>query len=166
MRYERLAGRHREVLCRTQPSGTSIATFVNVSLLTGMTHRIYATGKMSRCWSTVLPIAILVLFLVGFPCRAMMMSLQAPAHHCCEDCGDTPRPQAPRSGCETLCVASGATALLQAADGAAPGVPVDIGLVELVATDAVFPAGFFVEDAVSLAVESPPLYLQHASLLI
>jgi hypothetical protein len=80
---------------------------------------------MSRSWLTSLPTAILVLFLLGFPCGSLMMYMQAPAQHCCGDCGDAP--QTPPPGCRTLCAASSVTILLQSMDVTA-GVPLDAGL--------------------------------------
>jgi hypothetical protein len=120
---------------------------------------------MSRSWLTSLPTAILALFLLGLPCRSMMMYAQAPAHHdCCDDCGDAPK--APSQGCQTLCAASAANILLQSMDGAITGVPADAEPVALAASDLVFPVGLVAEPIASLAVGSPPLYIQHASLLI
>lgn len=146
-------------------SGISIATSTVVSLLTPTAGRIYATKGMSRSWLTPLPTAILALFLLGFPCRSMMMYLQAPAHHdCCEDCGKAP--QAPSQGCQTLCAASAVDILLQSVDGATAGGPADSRLVDVPTSDLVFPAGLVAEPTTSLSFGSPPLYLQHSSLLI
>jgi hypothetical protein len=119
---------------------------------------------MSRSWLTSVPTAILALFLLGFPCRSMMVYLQAPAHHCCDDCGNAPR--VPSQGCETLCAASAVNILLQSLDGATTGVPVDAGLVDLIASELITPPGLAIAPIAPLSVESPPLYLQHASLLI
>jgi hypothetical protein len=136
-----------------------------VSLLTHIAGRIYATNKMSRSWLTSLPTAILALFLLGLPCRSMMMYAQAPAHDdCCEDCGDAPK--APSQGCQTLCAASAVNILLQSMDGATTGVPANAEPVALVASDLLFPVGLVAEPIASLSVGSPPLYIQHASLLI
>jgi hypothetical protein len=129
-----------------------------------MSGRIYATKKMSRSWLTSLPTAILALFLLGFPCRSMMMYLQAPAHNCCDNCGDAPK--APSPGCQTLCAASAVNILLQSLDGVTIGVPVGPGLVDGVADGLVFLPGAVAESTVFLSVGSPPLYLQYASLLI
>lgn len=146
-------------------SGISIATSAGVSLLTPTAGRIYVTEGMCRSWLTSLPTAILALFLLGFPCRSMMMYLQAPAHHdCCENCGNAP--QAPSQGCQTLCAASAVNILLQSVDAATDGVPADSGLVDVLTSDLVFPAGLVAEPTTSLSFGSPPLYLQHASLLI
>jgi hypothetical protein len=130
-----------------------------------MAGRIYATNKMSRSWLSSLPTAILALFLLGFPCRSMMVYLQAPANDCChDDCGNASK--APSPGCQTLCAASAANILLQSLDSATTGVPAGSGLVELLASDLVLPPGSVAEPTDSLAFGSPPLYLQHASLLI
>jgi hypothetical protein len=51
-------------------------------------------------------------------------------------------------------------------DGAITGVPADAQPVALVASDLVFPLGLVAEPIASLSVGSPPLYIQHASLLI
>jgi hypothetical protein len=122
---------------------------------------------MSRCWLTPLPTAILALFLLGLPCRSMMLYMQAPAapaHHCCEDCDESPR--APSQGCKTLCVASAAQFVLQSADDSMTGVPADSGLVDLIAPDPVILPVAPAEPAASVPLGSPPLYLQHSSLLI
>jgi hypothetical protein len=118
---------------------------------------------MSRSWLTSLPTAILVLFLLGFPCGSLMMYMQAPAQHCCGDCGDAP--QTPPPGCRTLCAASSVTILLQSMDVTA-GVPLDAGLLAQAPMDVLVPPGPAVEPGVPFSVGSPPLYLQHASLLI
>ncbi len=117
-----------------------------------------------RNWLKVLPTAILVLFLLGFPCRSMMLYLQAPAHDCCEDSQKTP--QTPSQGCKTLCAASAVRIVVQSSDDAMTGVPADAVAVDLIASDLLFPSQSVVEPTVSLPIGSPPLYLQNASLLI
>jgi hypothetical protein len=119
---------------------------------------------MSRSWLTPFPTAILVLFLLGFPCRSMLVYLQAPAHDCCEDSNDSP--QTPSPGCQTLCAASNVRILLQSVDHATIGVPADAVPGDLVADDLVSYRGAGAEPTVFLPIGSPPLYLQHASLLI
>lgn len=136
-----------------------------MSLLTHIAGRIYATNKMSRSWLTSLPTAILVLFLLGLPCGSMMMYAQAPTHHnCCDDCEDAPK--IPSQGCQTLCAASAVNILLQSMDAATTGVPADAEPVALAASDSEFPVSLVTELIASLSVGSPPLYIQHASLLI
>jgi hypothetical protein len=122
---------------------------------------------MSRSLLTPLPVAILTLFLLGFPCRAMMLYMgapEAPAQHCCEDCDESP--QAPSQGCQTLCVASGTRIVLHSADDSTTGIPVDSGLVEWIAPDPLILPTASSEPTVSVALESPPLYLQNSSFLI
>jgi hypothetical protein len=120
---------------------------------------------MSRSWLTSLPTAILALFLLGLPCRSMMMYAQPPAHHdCCDDCEDAPK--IPSQGCQTLCAASTVNILLQSMDAATTGVPADAEPVALIASGLLFPIGLVPEPVASLSFGSPPLYIQHASLLI
>ncbi len=123
---------------------------------------------MFRGWLTSVPTAILALFLLGFPCHAMMMFMQAPAEpadHCCQDCNESTQP--PAQGCETLCVASAsARIVVQSADDSAIGVPVDCGPVAPIAPDPLLSARELAAPIESAKPESPPLYLQNSSLLI
>lgn len=123
---------------------------------------------MFRGWLTSLPTAILALFLLGFPCHAMMMFMQAPAEpadHCCQDCKGNK--QTPAQGCETLCVASAsARIVVQSADDSAIGLPVDCGPVAPIAPDPLLVGGEWAAPMESARPESPPLYLQNSSFLI
>jgi hypothetical protein len=122
---------------------------------------------MFRYWLTPLPAAVLALFLLGFPCRSMMLYMQAPeepAHHCCGDCDESAK--APSQGCHTLCVASGARIVLHSVGDSLAGAPADCGPIDPVAPNPWIPAGPVVESTVPATLGSPPLYLRHSSLLI
>jgi hypothetical protein len=139
-----------------------------VSRLTRMPKRICATDWMPRRWLTPLPTAILALFLLGFPCRSMMLYMQAPsgpAHDCCDDHCDE-APLAPSQGCQTLCVASDAQIILNSADDSTIGVPAGFGPVDPITPDPLILPGVTAAALAPAMLGSPPLYLQHSSLLI
>jgi hypothetical protein len=146
------------------PFGSRIAIQKDVSFLTAIVGREYATNRMSHRWLKALPTAILALFLLGFPCRSLMANVVVSGHECCEH--DTGKTHGPSQGCQTLCAASARHVLLQSGDDPTTGIPCDAGIVPLVVGDLALQLVEVAEPATPDSVSSPPLYLQNSSLLI
>jgi hypothetical protein len=109
--------------------------------------------KLARCVALSAALALLGVWLVG-SCAALNSSIHAARHACCKT-------QKVAGGCATLCNASHLDVLLSAAQGPQPLV--DAGAPGVVLFAAVERTALTI---VVRSNHSPPLYLQHASLLI
>jgi hypothetical protein len=135
-----------------------------VSRLTRTPWQVYATARVLPRWQVSLPTAVLALFLLGFPCRSLMLNAQGPAHDCC---GDTSgQTQESSTGCQTLCSAAAGRILVQTLDVSVVPAPADLGPAAVLAS---LTGAFHSSLAATVAYSPPglrPLYLQHSSLLI